>query len=191
MIARGDCKQCAENTLPLLGEKEYYHPNRPGATHSARRMGKLLHIQTIFMLSDQLPFTTEIMPQLTRMTQFLALFYTSSCLNASLGADNPYKDLKFIHQMMDYRAVDNEIDEAALQKVLKNRWNLTAELVVFAMFCSNQNISVETKEEMTKTQIQTTQPEVFRPGKTVFVHIDRSTKLFDLIGPESWFLLRH
>ena len=66
------------------------------------------------------------------MTQFLCLFYTTSWLNASLGADAPYNDLKFIHKMMDYRAVDNEIAEAALQKVLKHRWCLTAaELVVF------------------------------------------------------------
>ena len=42
---------------------------------------------------------------------------------------------------------------------------------------------------MAKTLLQTTQPEVFRTGKPVFVHIDRSTKLFDLIGPSSWFLL--
>ena len=84
---------------------------------------------------------------------------------------------------MDCRAVDNEIAEAALQKVLKNRWYLAAELVVFAMFSSNQNISVETKEEMAKIPMQTTQPEVFRTGKPVFVHIGRSTKLLDLIGP--------
>ena len=115
------------------------------------------------------------MPQLTRMTQFRVLFYTISCLNASLGADAPYNDLKFILQMMDYRAVDNEIAEAALQKVLKNRWYLTAELVVFAIFSSNQNISVETKEEIAKTLLQTSKPEVFRTGKPVFVHIDRST----------------
>ena len=75
--------------------------------HSARWMGQLLHIQKMFTLSDQLPFTTKIMPQLTRMTQFLVLFYATSWLNASLGADAPYNDLKFIHQMMDYRAVDN------------------------------------------------------------------------------------
>ena len=141
----------------------------------------------ICTLADQLPFTTEIMPQLTRtrMTQFLVLFYTTSWLNASLGADAPYNDLKFIHQMMSYLAVDNEIAEAALQNVLKHHWYLTAELVVFAMFSSNQNILLETKEEMAKTLLQTTQPEVFRIGKPVFVHIDRSTKLFDLIGPES------
>ena len=181
MIARGDCKQCAENTLALLGEKEYYYPRRPRATHSARWMGQLLHIQKMFMLSDQLPSTTKIMPQLTRMTQFLVLFYTIGCLNASLGADAPYNDLKFIVQMMDYRAVNNEVAETALQKVLKNRWYLTAELVVlamlvvFAMFSSNQNISVKTKEEMAKTPLQTSKPEVFRTGKPVFVHIDRST----------------
>ena len=119
MIARGDCEQCAENTVALHGEKESYHPHRPGATHSARWMGQLLHIQKMFMLSDQLPFTTEIMPQLTRMTQFLVLFYTISCLYASLGTVAPYNDLKFILWIMDYRAVDNEIAEAALQKVLK------------------------------------------------------------------------
>ena len=138
-------------------------------------MGQLLHIQKMFMLSDQLPSTTEIMPQLTRMTQFLVLFYTISCLNASLGADAPYNDLKFILQMIDYRAVDNTIAKAALQKVLKNCWYLTAELVVFAMFSSNQKISIETKEEMAKTLLQTSKPEVFRTGKPVFVHIDRLT----------------
>ena len=123
------------------------------------------------------------------MTHFFVLFYTTTWLNASLGADAPYNDLKFIHQMMDYQAVDNEIAEAALQKVLKHCWYLTAELVVFAMFSSNQNILFEIKEEMAKTLIlQTTQPEVFRTGKPVYVHIDRSTKLFDLIRPESWFL---
>ena len=151
--------------------------------------GQLPHIQKMFMLSDRLSFITDIMPQLTRMTQFLVLFYTIGWLNASLGTDAPYHDLKFIHQMMDYQAVDNEIAEAALQKVLKHRWYLTAELAVFAMFKSNQNISFETKEEMAKTVLQATQPEVFRTGKPVFVHIDRSTKLFDLIRQESCFFL--
>ena len=65
--------------------------------HSARWMGQLLHIQKMLMLSHQLPFTTEIMPKLIRMTQFLVLFYTTSWLNTSLGADAPYNDLKFIH----------------------------------------------------------------------------------------------
>ena len=58
--------------------------------------------------------------------------------------------------MMDYRAVDNEIAEAALRKVLKHCWYLTAELVVFAMFSSNQNILFETKEEMAKILLLTT-----------------------------------
>ena len=42
---------------------------------------------------------------------------------------------------------------------------------------------------MAKTLLQTTQPEVSKTGKPVFVHIDRSTELLDLIGPESWFLV--
>ena len=184
MIACEDYKQCAENTLSLHGEQEYYHPHRPGAMHSARWIGQLLHIQKLFMLSDQLPFTTEIMPQLTRMTQFVVLFYPTSWLNTSLGADAPYNDLKFIHQLMDCRAVDNEMAEAALQKALKHCWYLGAELVVFAMFSSNQNISFETKVEMAKTLLQITQSDVFTTGKPVFVHVDRLTKLFDLIGPE-------
>ena len=149
----------------------------------------------MFKLSHQLPFTTEIMHQLTRMTQFLVLFYTISCLNGSLGADAPYNDLKFILLMMDYRAVDNEIAEAASQKVLKKLLVFNtrighsfAMLVVFAMFSSNQNISVKTKEEMAKTLLQTSKPDVFRAGKPVFVHTDQSTQLFDLIGLESWFL---
>ena len=42
---------------------------------------------------------------------------------------------------------------------------------------------------MARTLLQTTQPEVSKTGKPVFVHIDRSTELLDLIGPESWFLV--
>ena len=56
------------------------------------------------------------------------------------------------------------------------------------LFSTNQNIAVEIKEEMAKTLLQTSKSEVFRTGKPVFVQIDRSTKLFDLIGPESWLL---
>ena len=37
---------------------------------------------------------------------------------------------------------------------------------------------------MAKTLLQTTQPEVSKTGKPVFVHIDQPTKLLDLIGPE-------
>ena len=42
---------------------------------------------------------------------------------------------------------------------------------------------------MAKTLLQTTQPQVSKTGKPVFVHIDRSTMLLYLIGPESWFLV--
>ena len=47
-------------------------------------------------------------------------------------------------------------------------------MVVFAMFSSNQYISVKTKDEMAKAPLQTSKPEVFRAGKPVFVHTDRS-----------------
>ena len=44
---------------------------------------------------------------------------------------------------------------------------------------------------MVKALLQTTQPEVSKTRKPVFVHIDRSTELLDLIGRSPAFWLRH
>ena len=122
------------------------------------------------------------------MTQFFVLFYTTSWLYASHGADAPCNDLKFIHQMMDYRTAENEIAKAALQKILKTSLVFNSRVGRFCDVQQQPKCFVWNLEEMAKTLLQTTQPEVFRIGKPVFVHIDRSTKLFGLIGPESWFL---
>ena len=56
-FVRGDYRQCVENTLALLGfasSNFFYH--KPGATSSARWMGKVLYCQKMFMWSDQMSY---------------------------------------------------------------------------------------------------------------------------------------
>ena len=69
-FVRGDYRQCTENTLALLGSAPsnfFYH--KPGATSSARWMGKVLYRQKMFMIN--------CVPDLDLNCLYLQTFYLS------------------------------------------------------------------------------------------------------------------
>ena len=90
--------------------------------------------------------------------------------------------------MMDFRAYDEEVANAALSKMLRHLWYLTEELVVFVLFSDNPEITCSLKREMGDKIISTPKPDSFRLGRPIFKSITRNTTLIDLVGPDSWFL---
>ena len=59
-FVRGDYRQCVENTLALLGSAPNFFYHKPGATSSARWMGKVLYCQKMFMWSDQMSYDVSL-----------------------------------------------------------------------------------------------------------------------------------
>ena len=75
-FVRGDYRQCAENTVALLGSAPsdfIYH--KPGVISNARWMGKVLYCQKMLMWSDQLSYDGEFVKKLQRINLFITLFY--------------------------------------------------------------------------------------------------------------------
>ena len=182
---RDDYRECAENTLLILGEipPRGVHFLKPGAINQARWMACNIYAGKMFMFSNQLSYDAEMIMKLQRMNIFLSLFYTSRWLKASTGADAPMNDLQFIHDMLEYRSIDREVADIALDKLSNHRWYLTEELVPFALF--SNIVPDNMKQNIASKLMSVPEPEHFRLGKPVFRQVNRQTSLVDLIGPES------
>jgi hypothetical protein len=185
VLPRDDYRECAENTLIILGETppRGIHFMKPGAIHQARWMANNIYANKMFLFSKAMNYDDELIDKLTRMNRFLTLFYTACWMKASNGADAPANDLQLFHDMMDYCEVDKPVADAVIDKLNNHRWYLTEELVPFALFSKTTSDSI--KEQMARKLRATPVPEFFRLGKPLYKKITRETTLTDLIGPES------
>lgn len=130
-----------------------------------------------------MPYDDNFVQKLMRMNRFLALFYTAAWTKASNGADAPINDLQLIHDMMDFRRIDQAVADVVIDKLCNHGWYLSEEVVPFAMF--SRKLTDSLKEEMATKLLATAVPQNFRLGKPLFHKISRNTTLKDLIGPES------
>ena len=133
ILIRDDYKQCAENTLALLQVPpvDFFH-HRPGATASARWMGKVLYCQKMFMWSNQMQYESDFVDKLRRINQFIALFYVPAWLKCSIGVDAPINDLEFLQNMIEYRSDDHVVADSAFKKLSSHKWYLNEETVAFS-----------------------------------------------------------
>ena len=109
-------------------------------------------------------YSNEIIDLLSRMNLFLSLFYVPAWLKSSVGSDAAINDLKFIHDMHDFRVVDACVADAALNKIRSHHWYLNEETVVFSLFSDNPCMTYDRKGEMAHCILSTPRPEHFRRG---------------------------
>jgi hypothetical protein len=87
VFPRDDYRECAENTLIILGETppRGIHFLKPGAIHQARWMAYNLYATKMMMFSKQMKYNTDMVDKLKRLNRFLALFYSAAWMKASTG----------------------------------------------------------------------------------------------------------
>jgi len=125
------------------------------------------------------------------MNIFLALFFVPAWLKCSVGSDAAINDLQLIHQMLLFKTIDNPIAEAAIKKLQKHCWYLVEETVVYALFSDNPTMTNEKKTFLARHLLSIPQPQQFRRGiPTGIKTITTNTALTDLMGPNSWFLIK-
>ncbi len=107
---------------------------KPGALHHARFMSKAIYFLKMCMLSTRLELTDEELDQITRMANFIALFYAKSFLRSRFSLIAPTDDLLFLGSMIWYRDEDEVIAKASIESCLRHQWYFTVALVVFAIF---------------------------------------------------------
>jgi len=186
-MTRDDYRECAENTLLILGETppRGVHFLKPGAIHQARWMSCNIYGTKMLMFASQMGYDSDMIEKLKRLNHFLALFYTPMWMPAVVSADAPLLDLTFIHSMIKYQTVNREIAYAVLKKMFNHRWYLTEEIVQFVLFSKHPTITKQMKEDIAAKLLITPVPEQFRLGKPVFRQINADTALSDLLGSES------
>ena len=88
--------------------------------------------------------------------------------------------------MRHYKSYDEEIDQAAFQKLLKHAWYLVEESVIFSL---SGRASSEAKRAIAYELRLMPYSEEFRRKKPVLPQrMDENTTVVDLFGPDSWFI---
>ena len=191
VLIRDDYKECADNTLFLLNAVPQHNATirKRGAVHSARWMSQVLYCQKMYMWSQQMSYDNILIAKLRRINLFWALFYVPAWLSSSIGSNAAINDFLFLENMSQYEKFDSAVPQAASKKLAKHRWYLEKETVVYVLFSDHPAITNEDKREMAQKLPNVPKPESFRTGLPVSNRVlTPSTKLSDLLGPESWFI---
>ena len=164
----------------------------PGALHHARFLASCLYIMKLVMLSNLTPrglLTPNMLANLERMAQYIALFHGSWFLQARVVAIAPRLDFNLWEQMGSYQDIDAPIARAVRQSLLRHLWYLTEHLVILAFF--DESVAPEVKEDMATRLHNTPRPQNFATGKPEFptgIITANIPTMEQFIGPKSWLL---
>ena len=100
------------------------------------------------MRADQCSYDTKTISRLHGFAEFLILFYIPVWLKSSIATEAAINDLNFSQNMLQYKAYDENVGQAAFQKLLKHIWYLTEENMIFTLFSCNEASSNKTKPEI-------------------------------------------
>ena len=202
MFVRKDYRELCEISIVMLGgslpgdKQMRWRP--PGASHKARFMAfaisgfKILafsHLpevrEKVFSrkVKKQLIFEEETLQKLWRWGHFAVKFYVPQFLLATLGRDAPGNDLNLYKALLQYRQVDQELADIALDTLSRHKWYLAEYVVLFALFSDNT-----TEEEKTKMAARLNSLPVDSDpslGHPDFPVVTEDTELWDLITPKS------
>ena len=192
LLPRDDYKELAVLALVLLGEVPpggFKSWLAPGATHKARFMNFGIYAMKMYLFSDQLGYTMEVVNGLQRMATYISLIYARFFLNASVGADAPVNDLDLHKQLFSFQSHDADLANKSLEVLSRHGWYLDQTIVPFAFF--SEKVSMEEKAQLAKKMLsfapKSENPE-FEIQRQRFPEILPNTKLEDLLGDRSFLI---
>ena len=203
LFVRKDYRELCEISLVMLGgklpEDKQMRWRPPGASHKARFMAfgicgfKILafsHLpevrQKVFSkkVKKQLIFDEEALQKLWRWGNFAVKFYVPQFLLATLGRDAPSNDLNLYKSLLQYREVDRELADIALDTLSRHKWYLTEYVVLFSLF--SDITSEEEKAKIVDRLNTLPRDSVPSLGHPTFPVVTEDTELWDLVTPKSW-----
>ena len=162
---------------------------KPGATHKARFLNFGIYVLKMFMFSDQMGYSRDVVNGLQRVASFISLIYARFFLTASKGSDAPINDLDMFKDLFFYKSHDDTIASKGLEVLQRHGWYLDQSVVPFALF--SPKLSNDEKENLAaKILLHAPQVEnpVFEIQKQRFPEITPETVLGDLVGERSFLL---
>ena len=134
-LIRSDFKEFLELVIIFLGGKLSsgitFHP--PGAIHHARWMAKAIYCLKIYIFRKQyLLDKNDVEVKCRDVCIFIVRVYVKAWFCASLAAQVPNQDLKFLKCLCEYRRIDESISDCAVRKFMNHLWYLTPQLAALA-----------------------------------------------------------
>ena len=136
---RDDYKELLNLVLMYLGENDNYVIHKPGATHKARWLMKLLHSLKIVILEESLPsdFCGRGGDKKIKINRFVTFFvfcyihWWFSCPIATSAAKN---DLLFYNTICDFELIDKEIVNEVKCFFQLHQWYIVLEMIPLDLF---------------------------------------------------------
>lgn len=161
----------------------------PGAVSNARWMARAIYVLKCFLFRYQLEFEDEEINRLRRFSMFISAIYVrywNWCPNVF---NAPINDLQFLKDLENYREVDEELANLAIDVMSRHLTYLSDELVVLSIF-SNQ-LHNDQKEAIRLKLSRTVGPRTEHSIR----HINNrdnfsSLEIPDFISNRSMFLLK-
>jgi hypothetical protein len=181
---RDDYKEICELCLVVLGERQNYKFRRPGATHHARWMAKIIYVFKIYLLRAELQLSTEVEHSLKELCIFYALIYVHSWITAPLTADAPVNDLFFFKNLLNFKAINAKISETAIEKFSNHLWYLSPEFAPLAIFSEKLTNAEKTQmqRQLKKLTTQITDERILKLNSLTKI---KNLKMHDLLGRSS------
>lgn len=200
-LPRGDYKELLELMLSIMkGHLVSPTLQKPGATHKARWMNKLLYCIKIVLLEEEvLQQKVCSKPQIKKfkkLLQFVLTCYAQYWFLAPSQVNAPANDLLFMKDLEQYKSKDKAVADVAIKAFSLHTWYLCSELIPLALF-SSRTTDIE-KAEIVQA-LQACRNDNPSPsgrfgtgfGKPKLVQVDpHTTALPDLISNDSWFFFK-
>ena len=201
VFPRGDYTELLELTLMYLSPESSFKIRAPSSVSHARFMAKAIYYLKIQILHPQL--TYEVTPveqkEISRMAEFVSIFYSVWFLRTSLPSAAPYQDIKAFWQMTRYKRYieihqpesERVIDgiEGILDSMRKHAWYLDQTLVPLALL--DPDIDEKEREDMAKKLYSLPVPNKFKHTEKrdlledLDFNCDKPPSLLPLIGENS------
>ena len=204
LFVRKDYRELAEIALVMVGGElpggkvmVWLHL---GAAHKARFMAfalcsfKILafsHLQEVRskcfskkVKGRGLIFDEKTLENLWRWGQYAVKHYVPQFLLATLGRDAPSNDLNLFKSTLQYREVDQEVADTALETLERHKWYLTEHIIPFALF--SDNVTSEEKAKMAEKLLLLPKDDIPFLGHPEFPVVTEETQLWDLVTSKSW-----
>ena len=147
-------------------------------------MAYSLYCMKICLFSQQLDLDPETLEGIERVSKYLSLVYNPYFLKASVGADAAINDIAMFKQLYEYIDYDGPIATAALEVLSRHGWYTSQTTVVFSLFSSK--LSLDEKSRIASRMLTFKPPAKGKLGKPLFQDLTPSTKIEDLLGPDSF-----
>ena len=147
---RSDYKELIYLVYFYLGEIDKYEIHKPGATHRARWLMKLLHSIKIVILENNLLASTLRKGQLKLINRFVLFFvfcYVPWWFTCPIGTAAARNDIAFYKIVCNYEKIDEDISKVLQESFKFHQWCIIPETIPLAPFdegldrCEKDNLA--------------------------------------------------